>query len=247
MASHDPQTHSPSSGRPGWLRLLRQSGRALLDVLYPPQCLGCGARLSEAATPLCHRCIHRLERVEDEEVDARLEQLPHAEVLTICAVLWRFDAGGTVQRVQHRLKYGNRPRYGLVLGGWMATAYQEAGGAADLVLPIPLHRARYYERGYNQSAMLARGVADALGLPCRDDVLHRARATRSQTHLSREERWANVSDAFSVEHPGAIEGRRVLLVDDVLTTGATLAAGAAALKGLGATAVDALALALAGR
>jgi ComF family protein len=239
VASHDSQIRFPP--------LLGRLGHALLDVLYPPQCLGCRERLPDPDAPLCHRCAHRLERVTPTEVEERLVRLPETEVLSTCAVLWRFDAGGAVQRAQHCLKYGNRPRYGQALGRWMAAAYRDAGGTTDLILPIPLHRARYYERGYNQSTMLAEGVAQVLGQPCRDDVLRRPRVTRSQTHLSRSERWANVGAAFAVEASETVAGRHVLLVDDVLTTGATLAAAAAVLRQHGAVAVDALALALAGR
>ncbi len=227
-------------------RRVRPAWEALLRLIYPPRCLGCGASLPGERAPLCHRCLHRLERVEAERPAALLARLPEARTaLDGAFALWLFDAGGAVQRVQHRLKYGNRPRYGVALGRLLGAAYREAAGPSpDLVLPIPLHRARRYERGYNQSAMLARGVGEALGVPAPEALLVRRRATRAQTRLSRTQRWENVAGAFAVAVPDAVAARRVLLIDDVLTTGATLAAAAVALKAAHAASVHAATLAL---
>lgn len=199
--------------------------------------------MPEPSAPLCHRCRRRLALVPPEDVAARIARLPAASALDSCHALWAFDAGGTVQRVQHALKYGNRPRYGTVLGRWMA----EPPGPAevDLVVPVPLHRVRLYERGYNQSAYLAQGYAQAASLPTAAGLLRRTRATRSQTHLDRTARWANVDGAFAVTAPQSVDGRQILLIDDVLTTGATLAAAAQTLRSAGATAVHAATLALA--
>ncbi|MFQ5570192.1 MAG: ComF family protein [Rhodothermales bacterium] len=225
----------------------RSAWKALLDVVYPPRCIRCGATLLEAQPPLCPRCLHRLERVEPEDLSALLQQWPEArQCLAGAFALWPFDAGGTVQRIQHLLKYGNRPRYGVAFGMVLGTAYRETVEAVpDLVLPIPLHRARLYERGYNQSAMLGRGVGRALGVPVSEALLVRRRATRSQTKLSRRKRWENVSGAFAVPDQDAVATRHLLLIDDVLTTGATLTAGAMVLKQAGAASVRVATLALA--
>jgi ComF family protein len=115
----------------------------------------------------------------------------------------------------------------------------------DAILPIPLHRARLYERGYNQSLMLAQGVGEHLGVPVQTDLLVRSRVTRSQTRLSRQARWQNVAGAFTVTEPASVSDKQLLLIDDVLTTGATLAAAAVSLKDSGAASVSAATLALA--
>jgi ComF family protein len=184
-----------------------------------------------------------------EELDAHLQTLPatHGVFDTVFA-LWHFDKGGTLQAVQHALKYGHRPRYGRILGEWMGQALAEQPHRLPsdaLILPVPLHRVRQLERGYNQSAMLAAGLSRHLGLPAHEDLLRRHRATHSQTRLSRTRRWQNVEGAFVVTDPSALAERPVLLVDDVLTTGATVAAAAWALKQAGAREVHLAALALA--
>ena len=226
---------------------LRPAATALLDLLYPPACTGCGARQPDARAPLCPRCLARIERPTPEATAALIARLPEAEAaLAGTFALWLFDADGAVQRLQHRLKYGNRPRLGLPLGRLIGRGYRAAGfPVPDLVVPVPLHRLRRYERGYNQSTFLAHGAAASLGADFQEDVLARRRATRSQTRLSRRRRWQNVEGAFAVVTPEAVAGRRLLLIDDVLTTGATLAAAAVALRQAGAASVHAATLALA--
>jgi ComF family protein len=128
----------------------------------------------------------------------------------------------------------------------MGTALHEAPAleALDAIVPVPLHRTRRLERGYNQSAALARGLAEHLDAPCRPAWLTRPRPTRSQTHLSRRERWQNVAGAFDVPQP-LPNGCALLLVDDVLTTGATVTAAARVLRRAGAGSVHLATLAMA--
>jgi ComF family protein len=180
-------------------------------------------------------------------VAARLAALPAEPPFTCATALWVFDAGGGVQRLQHLLKYGDRPALGVALGRLLGEAAAEtcSGVRYDAVVPVPLARARRLERGYNQSAGLAEGCAAVLPgrPPVRAALLARARPTRSQTALSRARRWTNVADAFAAS-ASDLRGLRLLLVDDVLTTGATVTAAAQPLRAAGAT-VDLATFALA--
>lgn len=222
---------------------LQTVGAGLVRVLYPPRCLGCRTGVDEQEEPLCARCAARLDRPEAEALSARLRRAgtPVADVFA----LWRFDAHGTVQRLQHALKYGNRPAYGRRLGARLGAVFAAHHPVPEVVVPVPLHRTRLLERGYNQSTALADGIAQVLAVPV-VDALARTRPTRSQTRLARDARRANVQGAFTLVQPAAVTGRRVLLVDDVLTTGATLLAAAAVLQAGGTESVAVAALAAAG-
>ena len=234
----------PSVAASGLASALRAVGRGLLNLIYPPRCLGCGARPESAELPLCPRCLQSMERAPPMGIAARLDRLPVGRGLFEDHVaLWVFDRGGTLQRIQHAIKYGDRPRYGVAVGRLLGTAVAEADATPDGVVPVPLHRTRRLERGYNQSRMLAQGVAEALEVPLHPDLLSRPHPTRPQTHLSRKQRWDNVRDAFAAASDAA--SGHWLLVDDVLTTGATLVAAGRTLLDADAHAVSLATLALA--
>lgn len=223
----------------------RQALNSLGRVVYPEVCLGCGRPL--ATSVVCASCRRLLVRPEPRDVAERIARAsPNPFAVSIA--LWRFDAGGTVQRIQHALKYRGRPSLGVAFGRDLGNAASRLSWRPDLVIPVPLSRARALERGYNQAEPLARGLAESLDLPLATTLVSRSRATRSQATVAFGDRRANVDGAFCVS-PAASEvplrGARILLVDDVLTTGATLLAAAAPLRARGAE-VGVAVLALAG-
>jgi len=224
---------------------IRDIGRGLVDLLYPPCCLGCAGRPETPALPLCPGCLRRMEPAPQMNVAARIDRLPVPRgIVSGAHSMWVFDKGGPLQSIQHAIKYGDRPRYGVSLGQLLGDSYTRAGWPSpDGIVPVPLHRLRELERGYNQADMLARGVAETCDGTLHSDLLVRVQATRSQTRLSRVERWRNVADAFSCTT--TVGSGTWLVIDDVLTTGSTALACASALRDAGAEAVLVATLSLA--
>lgn len=129
-----------------------------------------------------------------------------------------------MQGLIHELKYRNNTEAGIFLGQELGMSIKEAPLFQDLdyLIPIPLHPKRERERGYNQSMMIAQGIAEVTSIPIGGDFLYRKVNTVTQTHKSKEERWHNVKDIFGLRHAEQLKGKSVLLIDDVLTTGSTL-------------------------
>ncbi|SRR5579871_716372 len=207
----------------------------LLDLLFPPRCVGCG----RGGHWFCPACVAAT--LPAPAWDAGLEPL---------AGLWVTGLYEDPLRVAiHALKYEGKRQLAAPLGRLLAaTCQQRMQGRArlrfDAVVPVPLHPKRQAERGYNQSALLARGLAREIGLPLREDILIRSRHTPQQVGLDNARRRANVAGAFACpSHHPALAGAALLLVDDVCTTGATLAACAETLCIAGAREVWGLTLA----
>jgi ComF family protein len=150
------------------------------------------------------------------------------------------------RQLVHAFKYGDRHDPRRLFGRWLVVAGHELLADADLIIPVPLHRWRLLSRRYNQSAILAQEVSKLTGVDWRPDVLARVKATRQQVGLTEAERQTNVAGALRVPSGRAhqVQGRRVLLIDDVITTGATISACARALRRAGAAHVDVLAVAM---
>ena len=228
-------------------------GRRLVDLALPPQCLACHAPVAEMGS-LCPACWSRLKLIERPYCERlgipfAYDLGPGALSAEAIADPPPFDRARAVavyddvaRRLVHGLKYRDRLELARWMAGWMARAGTDLLAKTDIVVPVPLHRRRLWWRRYNQSALLALVLAVKAGKPVTNDALLRIRATAQQVGLSAEERDRNVRGAFRMTAEGkrAVAGRRVLLVDDVYTTGATVKASTRALIRAGAVAVDVL-------
>jgi ComF family protein len=213
-----------------------------LAVLFPPVCLACSRVEGVRSLPLglCSNCRSRLREVVPGGPGSEASGSYPELVDTIC--LWRYEP--PFDRVIHGLKYGRLEYLGRDLADGLHHRMKEVEREVDLVVPIPLHWLRLFRRGYNQAEAIARPLAASLGHPL-VAALRRRQWTGPQTRLSRRERASNLRSAFTVKryHRRQIASRRVALVDDVITTGATIQAAATALREAGAGSILALAAA----
>ncbi len=204
-----------------------------ISLIFPRICCGCGNALWQHEEVICRLCEFHLPKTRfhtcrDNPV-ARIfiGRVPVSEAM---AFLF-FHKGNTVQRLIHQLKYKGRKDIGIFLGKlYGAELYGSAfPEPPDLIVPVPLHRKKYMKRGYNQSEQFAIGLSEALHIPVNRHLLTRTRFTETQTRKNRFLRWQNVRNIFQVDRPVHWKGMHILLVDDVITTGATLEACAEAL------------------
>jgi ComF family protein len=215
-------------------RFARRSAALLSALWMPPECVHCGADRWQGM-PLCRACHRSLQAWGAADTAAygdRERRFP-------------FRLTPALSTLIHGFKYHHRRRHAAYLCARVGRDRDLAAWAKgyDALVPVPVHTARRRERGYNQAALIADGLAPAWGLPVLPKALLRRRATRSQTRLSKTERGANLDGAFVCPVPGSLKGKRLLLIDDVFTTGATTDACAAALLKAGAAEVAVFALA----
>ncbi|MEZ0543029.1 ComF family protein [Fibrella arboris] len=157
-----------------------------------------------------------------------------------------FTKKSMVQKLIHQLKYRGKRDLGLQLGRWCGQELSELKGVAmraDLLVPVPIHPLRRRQRGYNQSEWIAEGLSQSMGILTRSDVMERTHFVSSQTRKNRIERWDNVANVFKVARPEAVRDQHIIIVDDVLTTGATLEACIVQLREAGAATVGVITLA----
>jgi len=229
---------------------LRLSGEAFLNALYPPHCAQCLADTASGVhvcancarqapriePPFCQQCSQPFEGAIDGEFTCA--QCGDRPMHFDCAVA-RYLSRGIVREFIHRFKYDRQYYLRQPLANWLAETLEDARMTArpfDAFVPVPLHRARYRERDFNQAEVLARLVAKRAGKP----VLHalqRIRYTTTQTRLDREQRMENLRNAFHVRHASLVQSRHLVLVDDVFTTGSTVEECARVLCQAGAASV----------
>jgi len=233
--------------------LVRRVGDGASAIVYPPVCVACGV-MTERHGALCAACWRAVRFLDQPWCEVMGEPFGHDPgdgVVSLQAIARpppyaRARAAvayeGVARSLVHSLKYADRADLAPLMASWMIRAGRELIDCSDVVVPVPLHRGRMFERRYNQSAELARALAGTCSLPMLAGVLLRVRATRQQVGLGLRARQENVRSAFAVDSArrSLLEGRRVLLVDDVLTTGSTLESATRALLKAGVTEVKVL-------
>jgi len=209
------------------LKTIQTYFNAFTELLYPNLCPACSEHLIENQK-LCFHCeanlpltdFHLYEENEvTEKFDGRI-------LIEKGGALFRFTKSGRVQELIHQLKYRGNSEIGIHLGRLYGEILKANNvfETVDLIIPVPLHPKKEKQRGYNQSDMIAQGLSQTMSIPWQRDILIRTEYTTSQTKKSNFDRFENVKKAFAISNPNLLKNKHILLVDDVLTTGATLEA-----------------------
>ena len=252
MPVDDEMQPAARSRFPLWAGRARHVARRSLDLVLPPLCIACRVPVSDHGA-LCPQCWAKVTFIRPPVCDRLGTPLPYAlgqGALSAEAIdrppafdhargAILFDGVG--QQLIHGLKYADRVSLAPILARWMAHAGEDVLPGADLLLPVPLHWTRLFRRRFNQAAELTRHLHRETGIAWSPSTLKRVRATPHQTGLNRDDRHGNVADAFRIEEGDAlVAGAHVVLIDDVMTTGATADACARVLRRAGATRIDVL-------
>jgi ComF family protein len=200
----------------------------ILHLLYPEICVGCGSDLVSGNNMICSDCMNAIPvtgfyRHRENPV----EKIFRGRLPVVNASAYAFFTKDSVtQNLLHGLKYGGNKEIGVNIGRMIGRTLKSCEWNSDLfgLIPLPLHFSRQKKRGYNQAEMICNGMSREMNLPVMTDVMQRAKKTASQTRKSRTERWTNIESKFELKNDSGIMNKHVLLVDDVITTGATLEA-----------------------
>lgn len=199
----------------------------LLDLISPRLCVVCDSRLSAGEEVVCAKCHFHLPRTDfhhDPHDNEMARHFWHQIPVERATAFFYYEAHAATARILYAMKYGGHPEIGEAMGRMMATEIQSSGffEGIDVIIPVPLTVKRQRQRGYNQSMEIARGISAVTGIPVDNEVMSRIVFAESQTHKDRWARNDNVIGVFRCNAPTTVSGRHVLLIDDVVTTGATL-------------------------
>lgn len=200
---------------------------ALGQVVFPKLCVFCSKEVPIRESPFCVHCINEVpftNHFEYESTFLAQKFWGKIEVVHAAALLY-FTKDSLVQEMIHRLKYAGKYQIGIKLGKYVGQKIESSQfQKMDVIIPVPLHYRKQEKRGYNQAKMFGQGISEIVSVPLYDDVLVKISNTKSQTDKGREHRYKNVLDSFAVRQIDKIKGKHIVIVDDVITTGATLEA-----------------------
>ena len=200
----------------------------IINLFYPQVCPACGNLLMQNEETVCLSCRYLLPKtMYEKNADNPLAQSFWGQVnFNAVTAEFFFSKTGKVQHLLHQLKYEGNQDAGFFLGQQLGESIKDSElfQGIDYIIPIPLHPKKEHLRGYNQSLVISQGVEDKTNIPIMRDCLARKVFTSTQTKKSRDERWENVKDIFEIRNHKMLENKHVLIIDDVLTTGATLLA-----------------------
>lgn len=220
-----------------------------ISLLFPHYCFTCRENLVKGEEYLCSHCRLILPKTNVHKLQENPLLKRYGGLLPIeqFFAYLKFTKGGKVQKIMEKLKYENCPEIGTILGQWYGADLKETGfiNQFDLIVPVPLHKSKLMKRGYNQSDYFAKGLSNAFDVPWDGAVLNRVSKNETQTKKNRSERFKNVTGIFELAKKEDVKDKRILLVDDVITTGATLFASAQPLLSGGCGSISLATLAIA--
>ncbi len=216
--------------------------RGFNSIFLPNNCAGCGNALLPRERLICLPCIGKLPITNSHnEQDNMVERIfwGRIRIERACSYLY-FKQEGRVQKIMHQFKYKSKPEIGNLLGTLFAKELTNSNFIQDiaLIIPVPIHPKKKAIRGYNQSEHIAEGLSKTLNIPWNGNCIEKVLDTESQTKKKRYERWKNVENVFEIKNKALVQNKHILLIDDVLTTGSTLEACAAALLAIEGTKIS---------
>lgn len=222
---------------------------SFISLLFPRCCVVCGRSLAKGEECICAMCNINLPRTNYHlQKDNQVEQLFWGKIpLERATSFFFYRKGSDFRQILHQLKYGGQKEIGAIMGRYMASELTVSGffEGIDVIIPVPLHKRKQRIRGYNQSEWIARGISTVTGIRIDTEVIVRRKHTDTQTRKSTFERWENVDGIFELHHAESLKGKHLLVVDDVLTTGATTVACASRLVEIEGVRISVLTLAVA--
>lgn len=210
------------------MALVKNWANGLMQLFFPHTCAACGSDVLNEETALCMQCLHQLP-VTNFNLHANnpVEKIFWGKLsITAATSYCHFTKQSLIQNILHQAKYKNNQQAAIFMGNLLGTSLIQSNrfNTIDAIVPLPLFAARLKKRGYNQATLISKGIAAQTGKPIIETAITRLSATETQTHKNRVERWQNMQGRFMVTNAAVLENKHILLVDDVVTTGATLEA-----------------------